>query len=340
MMRNLVTAGFNPESPDLRLLDFGCGAGEMLIGLRNYPNFTLWGCDLESDLVDWCSSNLNAQCLKNELDPPLPYEDNSFDVINAISVFTHLSLDMQFKWAWELYRVIKPSGYLHFTAHGPAYFGLFTHVAKTRRITNLEFHWFGADSFFLELEQPINEELYKPKTGANAQGQLEVAVANTEAAIRIIFSPFIVKNIVREGGIGSGHDAYVLQKPDSNHASLLTPFESIETLDGKSVEIKADLSPVNANKNRMFRIFSTATEPGTYITEVSAYLQGFSKQGQFFDEVRQISKGTRYFGSSQWNIVEIPIPATVHGPVTFKLKSSASHPGYLEKIRWVAPHVC
>ena len=104
-----------------KVLDFGCGAGEMLIGLRNRPNFTLWGCDLESDLVDWCSSNLNAQCLKNELDPPLPYEDNSFDVINAISVFTHLSLDMQFKWAWELYRVIKPSGYLHFTAHGPAF---------------------------------------------------------------------------------------------------------------------------------------------------------------------------------------------------------------------------
>jgi cyclopropane fatty-acyl-phospholipid synthase-like methyltransferase len=57
MMQNLVAAGFNPEAKNLRLLDFGCGIGKVLVGMRKYPNISLFGCDLEQDLVDWCSTS-------------------------------------------------------------------------------------------------------------------------------------------------------------------------------------------------------------------------------------------------------------------------------------------
>jgi len=44
--------------------------------------------------------------------PPLPFPDNSFDLIYAVSVFTHLSEEHQRTWLPELRRVLRPGGRL------------------------------------------------------------------------------------------------------------------------------------------------------------------------------------------------------------------------------------
>jgi len=49
---------------------------------------------------------------QNRLRPPLPFEDESFDCIYALSVFTHLREDTQFEWLTELRRVLRLGGYL------------------------------------------------------------------------------------------------------------------------------------------------------------------------------------------------------------------------------------
>ena len=54
----------------------------------------------------------------NTLEAKLPYEDNSFDVIYGISIFTHLSEQMHFDWYKELYRVLKTNGILFLTTQG------------------------------------------------------------------------------------------------------------------------------------------------------------------------------------------------------------------------------
>jgi ubiquinone/menaquinone biosynthesis C-methylase UbiE len=48
--------------------------------------------------------------------PHLPFEDNSFDLIYAGSVFTHIS-DLEDTWLMELRRITRPRGYLYITIH-------------------------------------------------------------------------------------------------------------------------------------------------------------------------------------------------------------------------------
>jgi len=55
---------------------------------------------------------------KNNLQPPLEYGSNFFDVIYATSVFTHLSEEMHYAWMNELKRICKPSGIIFLTTHG------------------------------------------------------------------------------------------------------------------------------------------------------------------------------------------------------------------------------
>jgi len=106
------------------LLDFGCGSGRYLVGWHLIaPHIALHGCDLNTTLMSWAQNNLPNQikCLKNNLIPPLSYPDNQFELIYFISVFTHLSLNLQKIWIQELKRILKVGGYILLTLHGEFY---------------------------------------------------------------------------------------------------------------------------------------------------------------------------------------------------------------------------
>jgi SAM-dependent methyltransferase len=49
------------------------------------------------------------------------FEDESFDLVYALSVFTHLTGDLQIAWRDELRRVLRPGGLLLVTTHGRSY---------------------------------------------------------------------------------------------------------------------------------------------------------------------------------------------------------------------------
>lgn len=69
--------------------------------------------------IKWCNENIqNIRFIKNELEPPLSIENEQFDCVYAISIFTHLSEKMHYAWISELFRVLKPNGILIFTTHG------------------------------------------------------------------------------------------------------------------------------------------------------------------------------------------------------------------------------
>jgi SAM-dependent methyltransferase len=105
------------------LLDFGCGCGRLLLPLRRSPLLSgcrLVGSDVDAEAIGW----LRAACpdLKlavNSFSPPLPFEDDEFDVIVSFSVFTHLDERSQFAWLRELRRVLSPDGVALLTVHGP-----------------------------------------------------------------------------------------------------------------------------------------------------------------------------------------------------------------------------
>jgi SAM-dependent methyltransferase len=103
-----------------RLLEWGCGPARIIRHLPGLlPNAAIFGADYNPQSVNWCSAAFpEIKFVKNDLAPPLPFEQRFFDLIYAISVFTHISPDQQKAWAKELVRLLTASGLLIFTING------------------------------------------------------------------------------------------------------------------------------------------------------------------------------------------------------------------------------
>ena len=97
-----------------RVLDFGCGAGRTLRHfLDEAERGELWGADIDASSIAWLEAKLcpPLRAMHCEDAPPLALEGGSFDLIWAISVFTHLT-DRSLAWLAELHRLLRPGGLL------------------------------------------------------------------------------------------------------------------------------------------------------------------------------------------------------------------------------------
>lgn len=104
------------------ILDFGCGSGRLLRWWADVSGPQIHGCDYNRRLVSWCDAHPEfAEVRATELAPPLPYDDASFDFLYALSVFTHLTIDLSDRWFAEIARIVKPGGLFWFTVHGESY---------------------------------------------------------------------------------------------------------------------------------------------------------------------------------------------------------------------------
>ena len=103
-----------------RLLDWGCGCGRMTQFLPELmPGIALSGCDIDAEAIGWLSQQLPAASFAtNGLCPPLPFPDDSFDVVTAVSVMTHLTPRLQLRWLKEIRRVLRPGGLFAVSIHG------------------------------------------------------------------------------------------------------------------------------------------------------------------------------------------------------------------------------
>jgi len=100
-----------------RVLDFGCGAGRTLRHFLNEAKHAeLYGCDIDSASIAWLADHLSPpfHVFESREAPGLPQPDGFFDLVYALSVFTHLS-DNWAGWLLELHRVLKPDGLLFAT---------------------------------------------------------------------------------------------------------------------------------------------------------------------------------------------------------------------------------
>lgn len=92
------------------ILDFGCGAGRQIQYFYDYKSAKVYGCDPNATHIEWLTKNYPlADFRVSQFMPPLPFDDNTFDLIYSVSVFTHLSEEAQFAWLKELKRVLKPN---------------------------------------------------------------------------------------------------------------------------------------------------------------------------------------------------------------------------------------
>ena len=109
---------------NVNILDWGCGPARIV---RHLPGLfdkscSIYGTDYNSKSIAW-----NRKAIKgvnfnlNNTEPPLPYVDNSFDIIYGISIFTHLPEELHYKWFSELARISKKNGIIFLTLQGNAF---------------------------------------------------------------------------------------------------------------------------------------------------------------------------------------------------------------------------
>ena len=101
--------------PMRSVLEFGCGWGRIIRCFsRDIDAQNLQGIDCMPDAINICkaTTNLHARFQLVDPFPPTTVASDSFDVVYAYSVFSHLSEDAHFRWLSEFKRVLKPGGLL------------------------------------------------------------------------------------------------------------------------------------------------------------------------------------------------------------------------------------
>jgi SAM-dependent methyltransferase len=101
------------------VLEFDCGSARVLRHFRNIADLRLAETDANPSPIEWDCENLpGIDFYQNALVPPLAFDGESFDLIYALSVFTHIPLEWQRPWLNELRRVLRPGAYLLCTVLG------------------------------------------------------------------------------------------------------------------------------------------------------------------------------------------------------------------------------
>ncbi|MBA4749726.1 MAG: class I SAM-dependent methyltransferase [Alphaproteobacteria bacterium] len=100
------------------ILDFGCGVGRIIRFLKDKCK-SVSGCDVNNRVIEYCNKNFpEIDAYQSSLLPPLMYEDGTFDLVYAFSVFSHLPEEVEVSWLNELLRVGKPGCLYLITVHG------------------------------------------------------------------------------------------------------------------------------------------------------------------------------------------------------------------------------
>jgi SAM-dependent methyltransferase len=178
------------------ILDFGCGCGRVLRHWRSLYNTKVFGTDYNPTLIEWCRRNLPfAEVGVNHLHPPLKYTDANFDLVYALSVFTHLTEELQLDWIRELFRIVRPGGYLVLSTHGEHYIG---------RLNAMERQRFLAGDLVV-------------KNDVNAPGSNTCSAYHPKPYVQEhLASDFEIVAFIPEGAKGNPmQDLYLLRRPSS-----------------------------------------------------------------------------------------------------------------------------
>lgn len=107
------------------ILEWGCGVARIIRHFNSVNNteFKLFGADINEKMISWNKANIENVIFKTiQYQPPTIFLNNTFDLVYALSVFTHIEGGKQKEWLDEVARILKPNGIFLFSTHGTNYF--------------------------------------------------------------------------------------------------------------------------------------------------------------------------------------------------------------------------
>lgn len=109
-MYNEIVSRIKTAKPK-KILDLGCGTGNILMKLADDKNLSLYGLDISEKMIETARKNLGDKAeLKVGDSEYMPWEDNYFDVIVCNASFHHYPNPK--KVLLEMRRVLKSDGTL------------------------------------------------------------------------------------------------------------------------------------------------------------------------------------------------------------------------------------
>lgn len=128
VIQTLQDAGIALD-PGATVLDFGCSSGRALRPIAAWrADLECLGCDPNAPAIAWAQAALPmARWFVSPTAPPLDLEDQSVDLVYAISIWSHFSADAAVRWLGEMHRIVKPGGSLLLTTHGLNTFATYVH---------------------------------------------------------------------------------------------------------------------------------------------------------------------------------------------------------------------
>ncbi|MFZ5631248.1 MAG: class I SAM-dependent methyltransferase [Bacillota bacterium] len=112
--RNIIDAAirsFIKLDPGAKILDVGCGTGGNLFLLSQFG--CVFGLEADADAVELAKKLGLGQIYTGKIPEPLPFEENSFDLIVMLDVLEHINDDREA--VQYLVRFLKPNGYFLIT---------------------------------------------------------------------------------------------------------------------------------------------------------------------------------------------------------------------------------
>jgi ubiquinone/menaquinone biosynthesis C-methylase UbiE len=111
-------AAWLPEkiNAPISILDFGCGDGLITSFVQHiFVNATTYGVDTSQEHIALAQDiypGIHFQCVGDAASQPLPFADNTFDLIYTTEVLHHIPRKEHTRYCAELLRILKPGGTL------------------------------------------------------------------------------------------------------------------------------------------------------------------------------------------------------------------------------------
>lgn len=111
--------GSEKANRSVDVLDFGCGIGNSIPHLREaFPHARLYGVDPSGESVELAERTHSDKArFQTNADDLLPYDAQSFDLVQVACVFHHIPPEQRQHWMREIHRVLKPGGDMFLFEH-------------------------------------------------------------------------------------------------------------------------------------------------------------------------------------------------------------------------------